>query len=66
MNYLPWLIEDYNPTKFNKIKSYAEKLGWKNVRWLNGGVIGFPPDRPWINSFKEYEFVMPLGQLELF
>lgn len=69
MNNFSWIIESFDPIKFDKIKSYAERKGWKNIRWVNGFTVGIPP-RPksnvYYNEYQEQVFSIPVGQLELF
>ena len=69
MNNFPWLIESFDQIKFDKIKSYAERLGWKNIRWVNGGVVGNPPNPKnyrYYNEYAEQPFHIEIGQLRLF
>ena len=71
MNNFPWLIESFDQIEFDKIKSYAERLGWKNIRWVNGGAVGIPPkpkdNRYWYyDEYTELPFHVEIGQLKLF
>lgn len=69
MSNFPWLIESFDQIKFDKIKSYAERLGWKNIRWTNGFVVGIPPRQKsnvYYNEYVEQPFHIEIGQLRLF
>lgn len=69
MNKFSWTIESFDPIKFGKIKSYAERLGWRNIRWANGFVVGVPPRTKtniYYNEFIEQVFHIEIGQLKLF
>jgi hypothetical protein len=47
----------YNEKEFLRIKKYAESQGWSKIRWYNGYILGYPGDFPWIEKYKEYEFI---------
>ncbi len=74
MNNFPWLIKSFDQIEFDKIKSYAERLGWKNIRWINGGVVGLPPRPPrskdnrywYYDEYTELPFHIEIEQLKLF
>lgn len=69
MNNFPWLIESFDQIEFDKIKSYAERLGWKNIRWVNGFTVGIPPrlkSNVYYNEYQEQVFHIEIGQLKLF